>query len=47
MEMDFHQYIKGLEARQPGSVVRIAKEVGLEFEIPAMLANMEQRDTRC
>ncbi|MGA3127297.1 MAG: UbiD family decarboxylase [Candidatus Korobacteraceae bacterium] len=43
MEKDLQQFIKQLEERRPTSVVRITREVGLEFEIPAIVTLMERQ----
>jgi len=38
-----HTYIEHLEHDMPGHLIRVKKEVGPEFEIPALLRNVESR----
>jgi 2,5-furandicarboxylate decarboxylase 1 len=43
MNKDLHFYIEHLERKRPGEVFRIRKEVSPEFEIPAILQQIESR----
>ena len=43
MAKDLHDFLAFLEKDRPGGLVRITKEVSPEFEIPAVLAVMEQQ----
>jgi 2,5-furandicarboxylate decarboxylase 1 len=43
MNKDMHMYMEHLERDMSGHVVRVKKEVALEFEIPAILQQIESR----
>jgi 2,5-furandicarboxylate decarboxylase 1 len=43
MNKDLHLYIEHLERKRPGEIIRIKKEVSPEFEIPAILQQIESR----
>lgn len=43
MSKDMHMFLEHLERDQPGQVIRIRKEVSPEFEIPAILQQVEFR----
>ena len=43
MNKDMHQFLARLEREKPWDVLRIKKEVSPEFEIPAILQQVEVR----
>ena len=43
MNKDLSNFLKNLEKEHPGDIIRIKKEVGPEFEIPAILQQIEMK----
>lgn len=43
MNKGLNDYLVELEKKKPGDILRITKEVGLEYEVPAILQTLENR----